>query len=115
MSRKAETLPPGVQKRDGKLVRVVPITAADGSTREQVRQIAPTLAEARERRFDYYHPELGWIREGLKVERVRSEGEIMADASASVGMAPTESEGQQSSTPIQVEDRRDSDSKESEE
>ena len=95
MARKTETLPPGVERRDGRLVRVLIRTAADGTTHERIRQVADTLEEARARRHDYYHPTLGWMLEGHKLERDRPEEDIMADTSVSAGTAPEDNGDEQ--------------------
>lgn len=81
MPEQPETLPPGVVRKGSRLVRTIPRTAADGSEWTEERPVALTLGEAKEKRFDYLHPELGWIRQGYKLERDRSAEAIMADIS----------------------------------
>jgi len=82
-------LPPGVTRLpNGQLVRKVPVAVADGESREQTRFVALTLAKAKALRQDFYDLELGWIREGYKLERDRSGEAIMADPSASVPKRP---------------------------
>jgi len=77
-------LPPGVYPRGDGYARKVPRKSADGSDWEEERPVAATLAEAKKERFDFYHPELGWILQGYKLERSRSTESIMADDSLSV-------------------------------
>lgn len=85
----AESLPPGVERLpDGKLIRRKRYEASDGSEREQIRSVSLSLEEAREHRLDYYHPELGWILEGYKLEKDRSVESIMADGSTGVAKHP---------------------------
>lgn len=78
-------LPPGAAFQGGRLVRIREVPAEDGSTRKQVRPVAMTLPEAREKLWDYYcdgncaehekgipmppHDELGWIVDGYKPQR----------------------------------------------
>ena len=84
----ATNLPPGVTRQpDGSLIRMVPVRAGD-EMREKVRPVALTLSKAKEMRWDYYHPELGWILEGYKLERDRDVQSIMADSSQSVPKRP---------------------------
>lgn len=83
-------LPPGVTEENGSLFRTVKRTAADGAEWEQRRPVALTLAEAKERRFDYYHPQYGWILEGYKLARDRTPESIIGDES--MGGAPLPSE-----------------------
>lgn len=78
----AEGLPPGVERDPERgLIRRLPMVSADGSPWEQVRFVALTLAEARKDHKDYYHPDLGWVRDGRKLERDRKPQDIMADKS----------------------------------
>lgn len=80
---KAEN-PLGTEKINGQLMRRLHITSADGSTREQLRPVAASIEEAKEKRWDWYHPELGWIREGYKLERDRDLGSILEDSTSAV-------------------------------
>ena len=88
--------PPGTKIRDGQLVRILTKRSADGTEREQVRPVALTQAEARKKRWDWFHPELGWVKEGYKLVTDRSVGSRMMDGSSSVAVheedRPTESE-----------------------
>ena len=78
-------LPPGVvELESGKLVRRVERLASDGSTWMQERPVALDLEEARAGRMDYYHPELGWILEGYKLEKDRTVESRLADTSTSI-------------------------------
>jgi hypothetical protein len=81
-----EGLPPGVIRRqNGSLFREVTVQVAGGGTRKQVRQVTLDPDEAREKRIDYLHPQLGWVREGYKLEKDRDSQAIMDDNTA--GMA----------------------------
>jgi len=93
----AEGLPPGAYREGAQLLRKVPKQSSDGSEWEQVREVATTLEEAKADRKDFYHPELGWIRNGLKLERDRELGSVLTSGSglpegASAADADTESE-----------------------
>lgn len=79
-------LPPGVEERGGKLVRIIPRTSHDGRTWDQVRPVSLDFREAKEKRMDFYHPELGWIREGYKREREHTVGSVMLDDSQAVAV-----------------------------
>ncbi len=85
-----ENLPPGVIESNGQLCRMVPKVSASGEPWESRRPVALTIKEARERRYDYFHPELGWILEGYKLERDRKPEDIMADTSQSIPADPPE-------------------------
>lgn len=90
-------LPPGAEYRNGQLVRVVPRTAADGSTREEVRPVSLDPIEAKAKRIDYYHPLLKtWLREGYKLVTDRSVESRMQDNTTAVAVheedRPQESE-----------------------
>jgi hypothetical protein len=77
-------LPPGVERLpDGQLIRriQVHIPGTDDDTREQIRPVAATLEEAKAKRMDWYHPELGWVLEGYKLQKDREPQDIMADHS----------------------------------
>lgn len=79
-------LPPGAEYRDGKLVRVLPKVAADGTSWEQVRPVSLDPAEAKALKVDYYHPQLGWLLKGKKLAKDRSVGSIMMDDSTAVAV-----------------------------
>lgn len=87
-----EGFPEGVVERGGRLFREVTIVAADGSERVQVRPVARTLEEAKARRWDYYHPEGGWILEGYKWAKDRTPESIMADTSQGSPLSVEEQE-----------------------
>lgn len=75
--------PPGVERLpDGQLVRRVQKPVHGGEYREQIRPVATTLKEAQVKHYDWYHPRLGWVREGYKLERDRQPQDIMADGSS---------------------------------
>lgn len=78
------TLPPGVIEQKGRLVRIKIVPVADGTTREQIRPVTLDFEEAKLRRMDWYHHELGWILEGYKLEQDRPEQSIMDDESQAV-------------------------------
>lgn len=61
-------LPPGCRVIDGIVYRRVTKTE-DGQERFVRRPVALSLDEARKTNADYYHPKLGWIRGGKKMER----------------------------------------------
>lgn len=82
-------LPPGAVMRGGRIVRVKEIPTPDGKVRTQVRPVSLDPREAKEKRMDYYHPELGWVLEGYKLEKDRPEQSIMDDDSQALG-APDE-------------------------
>jgi len=74
-------LPPGVKKVSEGYIREKEIAYPDGDTRIQRRPVALTLEEAKAKHMDYYHPDLGWILEGYKLEKDREPASIMADSS----------------------------------
>ena len=96
MPKQSEDLPPGTFRKGSGLARKVPRGSADGTTWEEERPVAETLAEAKEKRFDYYHPELVWIREGYKLERDRSTESILADDSQAVPVPTASGEAKES-------------------
>ena len=79
-------LPPGVEDRNGQLVRIVKKVSADGVEREQERPVSLDPVEARKKRMDYFHPTLGWVREGYKLVTDRSIGSKMMDTSTAVAV-----------------------------
>jgi len=85
-----KTTQPDVKVEGGRTYREVEITAADGSVRIQRRPVAETFQEAQERRWDFYHPELGWILEGYKLAVDRPIKSIMADGSSGGARLPAE-------------------------
>lgn len=74
-------LPPGVEQVPGGYVRKV-VKRVSGQERVQIRPVALTRAEAREKRKDYYDPVLGWLLCGYKLQKDRTPEEIMADGSS---------------------------------
>ncbi len=86
-------LPPGVEQRGGRLIRVVPRNYPDGSERKEIRPVSLDPVEARKQRMDYFHPEFGWLREGYKLVTDRSVGSKMLDDSQAVAVPE---EGRQS-------------------
>ena len=80
MSKKPES--PEVYEEHGQLFRNVQRTAADGETWTQKRPVARTLDDAKRYRQDWFHPEIGWILEGYKLEKDRDAADIFADGSA---------------------------------
>lgn len=81
-------LPPGVTEENGQLVRYVTRASADGTEWQQRRRVSLNIEEARAIRSDFYHPDLGWVLEGYKLESDRKPDDIMADSSQSTP-APT--------------------------
>lgn len=77
------SLPPGVERVPGGYTRKV-VKRASGQERTQVRPVALTREEAREKRMDYYDPVLGWLLDGYKLEKDRLPQDIMADGSSAV-------------------------------
>jgi len=72
------------------LIHRVGRTAPDGSTYDQLRPVALTLEEAKERKVDYYHPQFGWILNGYKLASDRRPQDIMADGSLPAGIPELE-------------------------
>ncbi|KKM91621.1 hypothetical protein LCGC14_1226690 [marine sediment metagenome] len=97
-----DNLPQGVIEENGRLVRLVPKVAASGETWNSRRPVALTIEEARLRRYDYYHPELGWILEGYKLEKDRTPESRMADVSQSVLAEPPEPEAMRTAAPPEI-------------
>ena len=97
-----EDLPPGVVEENGKFYRMVPKVSAGGEPWESRRPVSLTIKEARERRFDYYHPQLGWILEGYKLERDRTPEDRMADTSQSIPAEPPEPDAMRTAAPPAV-------------
>lgn len=76
-------LPPGVEQLpSGQLVRRLEKPVTGGASRTVTRNVASTLEEARAKHWDWYHPDLGWIREGYKLEKDREPQAIMDDGSS---------------------------------
>lgn len=82
---------------NGQLYRDVVLTAGDGSEHTQRRPVADSLEEAKRLRWDYYHPQYGWIIEGYKLAKDRDVADVMADAS--IGGSPPPEGGSPSSEP----------------
>ncbi len=79
-------LPPGAEYREGRLVRVVPKVAADGTAWSQVRPVSLDPQEAKDKRMDYYHPQFGWLLKGTKKVTDRSVGSVMMDNTQAVAV-----------------------------
>ena len=95
-------LPPGAEMRGGQLVRIIKKTSGDGTEWEQVRPVALTQSEAKRRRQDWYHPQLGWVREGYKLATDRSPASKMQDDSSAVAVRE-EDRPQEAQPPVEVE------------
>lgn len=81
--------PTSYRDRYGKLWRLIPVKAADGKYYTQRRPVCETtVKDAKIQRQDFYHPEVGWLREGVKHETDRSPQEIMEDGSTTVSAFP---------------------------
>ena len=74
-------LSPEVYERNGQLFRKVKKSSADGGEWEQERPVARTLDEAKALRQDFFHPIVGWVLSGYKLEKDRDTADIMADGS----------------------------------
>lgn len=72
---------------DGMLMHRVKRMTEGGSYTEEVRPLAMTLEEARDKRWDFYHPTLGLIWDGYKLARDRTPQSIMSDGSQG-GLVP---------------------------
>lgn len=59
-------LPPDCEVRGGKVVRLYNRMTMGGSYQLDIRPVAMTIDESREKRMDYYDPERGWLLEGWK-------------------------------------------------
>ena len=81
-------LPPGVYEENGQLFRDVVRTSAEGEEWTQHRPVALTLAEAKVKHWDWFHPKFGWILEGYKLGKDRDLEDIMADGSEVVIATP---------------------------
>lgn len=81
-------LPPGVRRRSGQILRGQPhyerVVPDRGTGRDRIKPVSFDWEEAKARRWDYFHPELGWLIDGFKREKDPSIEEIMADASTTV-------------------------------
>ena len=73
--------PTEVYERGGQLYRKVKKSSGDGGEWEQERPVARTLDEAKVLRQDFFHPTLGWILSGYKLEKDRNTDDIIADGS----------------------------------
>lgn len=84
-------LPPGVEKHPTLgLIHRIHRTAEDGSTYDQLRPVALTIEEAKERKVDYYHPRFGWLLNGYKLATNRKPQDILADDSQQAGVPALE-------------------------
>ncbi len=87
MSNETMQLPPGVYQRAGKLYHKRQVGRESG-TMEYEREVSLSLSEAKVKRLDYYHHELGWIIEGWKLATDRGSDSIMKDTSESMSANP---------------------------
>lgn len=55
---------------------------------ERIRSVALTQAEAVEKRLDFFHPQMGWIRDGIKKETDLTPQQVLADGSQSFARIP---------------------------
>lgn len=95
-------LPPGVYEKNGQLYRDVERTAPVGDpdkdgnqeleTWTKSRPVALSLAEAKSKHWDWYHPIHGWVLEGYKLEKDRAAEDILADGSQTVIATPERQE-----------------------
>lgn len=86
-----EDLPPGVENHPAKgLIHRIPRVAEDGSVYDQLRPVALTIEEAKERKVDYYHPRFGWLLNGYKLATDRTPQARMADGSVPAGVPQLE-------------------------
>jgi hypothetical protein len=85
-------LPEGVYEKGGQLYRDVTRPSADGEEYVQHRLVALTLAEAKARHWDWFHPRYGWILEGYKLAKDRDVEDILADGSEVVVATPEKQE-----------------------
>ncbi len=85
-------LPPDVYEENGQLFRDVVRSSAEGEDWTQHRPVALTLAEAKMRHWDWFHPVFGWILEGYKLEKDRDTKDILADSSEVVVATPERQE-----------------------
>ncbi len=81
-------LPPGVYEENGQLFRDVVRASAEGEDWTQRRPVALTLAEAKAKHWDWYHPTFGWILDGYKLEKDRDLESILADGSEVIVATP---------------------------
>ncbi len=81
-------LPPGVYEENGQLFRDVVRASAEGEDWTQHRPVSLTLADAKLRHWDWFHPKYGWILEGYKLGKDRDLKDIMADGSEVVVVSP---------------------------
>lgn len=97
-----ENLPPGVTEENGQLVRYVEKISASGDPWKSRRPVALTIKEARANRWDWYHPQRGWVLEGYKWEKDRTPEDIMADVSTSIPAEPPEPNAMKTAAPPEV-------------
>ena len=81
-------LPPGVYEENGQLFRGIVRESAEGEEWTQHRPVALTLAEAKAKHWDWFHPTIGWILEGYKLGKDRDISDILADGSEVVVATP---------------------------
>lgn len=95
-------LPPGVYEKNGQLYRDVERQSPVGDpnkdgdrefeTWTKHRPVALSLAEAKAKHWDWYHPVHGWVLEGYKLEKDRDARDILADGSQTVVATPERQE-----------------------
>ncbi len=90
-------LPDGVYEENGLFYRNVTRTSPGGKGKKdqewtRKRLVALTLAEAKKRHWDWFHPIYGWVLEGYKLEKDRDSSDILADESQTVVATPEQQE-----------------------
>lgn len=85
-------LPEGVYEENGLFYRDVVRTSPEGEPWTKKRPVALTLAEAKTRHWDWYHPRYGWVLEGYKLEKDRDSSDILTDDSQTVVATPEQQE-----------------------
>lgn len=87
-------LPPEVEKLpNGQLIRRIATVSADGTSHYRTRYVALTREEAKQKAMDWYHPELGWVIDGFKLETDRGAKELFDDASQTIPADPSSEKG----------------------
>lgn len=77
-----QQLPPHAVMRRGRMFRRVtlPNPNLDGKPAYDYKPVASTLEEAKAKRWDFYHPEFGWILEGYKLAGDRTVNDRLRDS-----------------------------------
>ena len=76
-------------RSDGSIWRVIKFDGPDGSPRKRERPVCLTdLETARQKRQDFYHPVLGWIVEGVMLEKEYDTEAVLADGSVGQAIDP---------------------------